>query len=122
MIYRILIDTSDEAFLGVPPGQFTRSEVVLRGAGFCLGDVMDQLPKPKEFRIRGGGLRNARARFYFTERGWRKFGREVAAEAKRRGHVVNIIRRKNPRPSRIVYADPWQVAILPDKRSIKAGG
>jgi hypothetical protein len=116
MIYRILVDTSDEAFLGVPPDQFTRSEVVLRGAGFCLGDVMGGLRFPKEFQVRGGsGPRNRRARFYFTERGWRRFGRKVVAEAKRRGHVVKIVRRKNPLPSQIAYADDWQVALLPKR-------
>ena len=121
MIYRILIDTSDEAFLGVPADQFTRCEVVLRGVGFSLGDAMRGLRCPKAFRVRGGSdLRNPRARFYFTERGWRRFGRKVAAEARCRGHVVKIVRRKNPLPSQIAYADPWQVALLPEKRKGKS--
>jgi len=117
MIYRILVDTSDEAFLGARPPEFTRSETVLRGAGFCLGDAMEGLPAPEGFRISGGsGLRNRRARFYFTDQGWRRFGRHIAAEAKRRGHIVKVICRKNPRPSQIAYADRWQLALLPNTR------
>lgn len=72
--------------------------------GSCWGD----LPKPK--------ITNKRARFYFTELGWHEVGQYVFAEAKRWGHVVSVIRRREPADSQVVYRDPWQVAILPNKR------
>jgi hypothetical protein len=56
---------------------------------------------------------NRRARFYFTKRGWQKTGRVVAAEARQRGNVVKVTRRKQPGRSQIVYRDDLQVAILP---------
>jgi hypothetical protein len=60
-------------------------------------------------------ISNRRARFYFTEHGWQKIGRLAAAEATRRGHVVKVIRRKQPDRSQIVYRDDLQVAILPTR-------
>ena len=41
-------------------------------------------------------ITNPRARFYFTEAGWAKVGKDVAANAQREGRVVKVIRRKNP--------------------------
>ena len=67
----------------------------------------------------GPNISNRRARFYFTERGWQKVGRLAAAEARRRGHVVKVIRRKQPRRSQIVYRDDLQVAILPRRRELE---
>ena len=59
-----------------------------------------------------------RVRFYFTERGWAKVGRHVAAEAKRAGHVIKVIRRKQPERSQIVYRDELQLALLPKARKV----
>ncbi len=60
-------------------------------------------------------IENPRARFYFTERGWREVGRKVVALAKQEGHVIRVVRRKDPAPSQIVYRDDFQVAILPGR-------
>jgi hypothetical protein len=68
--------------------------------------------------IRAPGFDNKKARFYFTEAGWRKAGRILAVEARRCGHVVRVVRRKNPQPSQVVYQED-QVAILPARRKGK---
>jgi hypothetical protein len=103
MIYRILID--QYFFLE------TRMGGVAGGLSASLSEKMDELglAAPK--------ISTPRARFYFTEYGWRRVGQAVATEAKRRGHVVRVIRQKNPRPSQIVYQDALQLALLPDRRS-----
>jgi hypothetical protein len=66
------------------------------------------LPKP--------ALTNKRARFYFTVRGWHEIGQHVYAAARQRGHVVSVLRRREPAASQVVYRDAWQVAILPRKQ------
>lgn len=58
-------------------------------------------------------FKNARARFYFTEKGWRKLGKQIVVNALEDGHVVRVIRRKNPLKSQVIYQDELQVAILP---------
>ena len=112
MIYRVLIDDSyrprelsGEPSKVVVPGKLVGAAGGDQTAG--LSDVMWrlELPSPE--------ITNPRTRFYFTERGWREVGRAVAAEARKRGHVVRVVRRKNPRRSRVVYRDALQVAILP---------
>lgn len=107
MIYRILADTTayvtDPAtgeLRQVPAGTDMRG-VFTAGVSDGLGDI----PFPR--------LSNPRARFYFTEAGWQKYGRHVYTAAVRRGHAVRVIRRKNPARSQIVYEDRYQVAILP---------
>jgi hypothetical protein len=54
-----------------------------------------------------------RDHFFFTEAGWKRYGRHVYAAARRRGHRLRLIRRKNPAPSQVVYRNAFQVAILP---------
>ncbi len=98
MIYRILCSTT--AIPGRIPGR-------LLGA-FMAG--MDG------FNLKYPDIAQPRARFYFTEKGWRKLGRFIAVTARREGRVVRVIRRKNPYPSQIVYQDALQVAILPPKK------
>ncbi len=73
------------------------------------GDFWGDLPAPKQ-------LRNRRARFYFTLRGWHHYGQHVFGEAIRRGMTVVIERRKRPRKELIVYQDRWQVAITHDPK------
>jgi hypothetical protein len=107
MIYRILVDTTD--VIENADGTFALTKC-LRGAMAELCDVMADLHLPSPSR-----LQNSRTRFYFTERGWRRIGRRIAAEARRRGHTVKVIRRKNPRPSQIVYEDKLQLALLPNR-------
>ena len=58
---------------------------------------------------------NPRARFWFTERGWRAYGLRVVAEARASGRTFRVIRRKNPSKSMVIYRDDWQVALLPDR-------
>jgi hypothetical protein len=67
--------------------------------------------------LRSPNIANRRARFYFTERGWRKVGRHVAGEARRIGHIVKVIRRKEPARSQVVYRDALQVALLPLRKA-----
>jgi hypothetical protein len=75
-----------------------------------------------EHGIRMPNFENPKARFYFTEEGWRWAGRAIAAEARRCGHVARCVRRKEPAPSQVVYRDEYQVAILPARRPKRKGG
>ena len=59
---------------------------------------------------------NSRAKFYFTEKGYRKYGKDVIASSIEEDQVLQVIKRKNPKKSQIVYEDEYQVAILPEKR------
>ncbi|HEY0736282.1 MAG TPA: hypothetical protein VGD69_15310 [Herpetosiphonaceae bacterium] len=107
MIYRILVDQQEcVPDLSTGADVWRPSGTNLRGvytAGMSVG--LADIPFPL--------ITNRRARFYFTEVGWQKYGRNVARHAKQAGHVVKVIRRKNPHPSQIVYQDRYQVAILP---------
>jgi hypothetical protein len=69
----------------------------------------DQLNTPQ--------ITNKRARFYFTEKGWKLFGRVVAANARKAGLVARVRRCKNPDSSQIIYEDEFQVALLVRKQS-----
>jgi hypothetical protein len=105
MIYRILTDDPYKHDDG------DRWRAGLSGAANCLSGIMWELDLPAP------SIHNERARFYFTERGWQDYGKAIAAEGIRRGHIVKVIRRKEPRASQIVYRDAMQLAILPEKRS-----
>jgi len=115
MIYRILIDQ----WFSLPNAR-NRDGLVIEGrmggvAGGLfngLGDTMDELGLPAPC------ITTRRARFYFTEIGWKRVGQALAADARRRGHVIRVIRRKRPRPSQIVYRDILQLAILPVRRMV----
>ena len=108
MIYRILTEYAS-AFQRVGDTyEFIATEHRLGGARRELGDVMDNMKLPLPHH-----LTNTRTRFYFTERGWRLYGRHILAEGRRRGLKIKLIRRKNPRRSQVVYQDAFQVAILP---------
>lgn len=54
-----------------------------------------------------------RARFWFTEAGFRRFGLPALIHPANR--KARVIKSKNPRRSRVVYRDRWQVALLPDR-------
>ncbi len=106
MIYRILADTveyrrneANGELESMPMGTQLRG---LFTAG--LSEGLADLPMPS--------IRNSRARFYFTEAGWRKYGRNAYAAARKRGHAVRVMRLKNPDKSQVIYRDAWQVAIL----------
>jgi hypothetical protein len=105
MIYRIIAETHDL----VVDEEAQQSYLVsagLRGA-FTAGVTggFENVPAPR--------LTNPRARFYFTEAGWKQFGQAVLVAAQQEGRKVRVIRRKNPPKSQIVYQDAYQVAILP---------
>jgi hypothetical protein len=108
VIYRILTGVEDE-FWDRERQIYVREPLPLLGAGATLGSMMWALHLPAP------AIANERARFWFTERGWDRFGRALANEGRRRGYVIKVIRRKNPHPSQIVYADAWQMALLPLK-------
>lgn len=106
MIYRILIDSIAYETHAASQELIRPSGTGLRGvftAGLSQG--LDDIPYPR--------ITNPRARFYFTEAGWRKYGRNVYAAARQRGHAIRVVRRKNPPKSQVVYRDDYQVAILP---------
>jgi hypothetical protein len=118
MIYRILTDIGmyavgdDGEYKTRADGEWILTGHRLTGAASRLSVEMSErgLPSP-HFDV-------PRARFYFTERGWREVGRYLAGEGRRRGLVLKVIRRKNPRRSQIVYRDALQVAILPQRDSM----
>lgn len=107
MIYRLLIDTITSTF-DAETGQWRDhpSQTNLRGVFTAgLSEGLGDIPFPS--------ISNPRARFFFTEAGWKRYGRHVYAAARRRGHRIRLIRRKNPASSQVVYRDAFQVAILP---------
>lgn len=106
MIYRI-IGESEAWYWDGDSQDWVCGSGRLLGAGFAnLGDFGD-LPAP--------ALTNPRARFWFTESGWREYGRYLLADAYRTGRVFRLLQQKNPPDSAVVYRDKWQVALLPVK-------
>jgi hypothetical protein len=109
VIYRLIVD---ECFEGVPSG---RGRLGGLTNSYLLSYLLDELG------IRAPSFESPKARFYFTEAGWRRAGRVIASEARRRGHVVRCIRRKEPAPSQVAYRDEDQVAILPARQPKRRG-
>lgn len=107
MIYRMLVD---ECLEGIPTGQ---GRLVGLMNSHLLSGLMDRLG------LRNPNLQNLKARFYFTETGWREVGKLIAGEARRQGHVVKVLRRKEPADSQVVYRDELQLAILPRRAGNK---
>jgi hypothetical protein len=87
----------------------------MTGAGDCFGEIMFARG------LRAPLIQNPRARFYFTERGWDKVGRFVARDAREKGFVMRVIRRKNPSASQVVYQDDVQIALLHSNRERRKG-
>lgn len=84
----------------------------MEGALQLGGVAWDDMPAPS--------VCNDRLRFWFTEDGWDRYGRNVVAEAQRISahyHLgpVRVLRRKNPRKGDVAYRDRWQVALLPGR-------
>ncbi|HVJ82884.1 MAG TPA: hypothetical protein VNC50_17580 [Planctomycetia bacterium] len=104
MIYRILVDECRE---GTPTGDGRFGGVASSHLGAKLLD---------EAGVRFPGFDSRRTRFYFTEAGWRAAGRTIAARLRAAGHVVRVLRRKEPAASQVVFRDGMQVAILPGRR------
>ena len=68
------------------------------------------------FGLKAPSFQNTKAKFYFTEKGWKKFSQQIISSAKEVGQVLQVIKKKNPKKSQIVYKDEYQVAIMPDKK------
>jgi hypothetical protein len=106
VIYRIIGES--HALYWDEDGNLKQGTGKLQGAMFaCLGDFGD-LPAPR--------VTNPRVRFWFTEAGWREYGRHIIADARLSGRTYRLLRRKNPPRSAVVYRDRWQVALLPPRR------
>lgn len=108
MIYRIVgedfrtrdIKNEDGWIVG-----WERATGKLCGAMLAGFGGWDDLPAPRQ--------PNPRARFWFTERGWKRYGRYILADAVKSGRRYRLLVQKNPPESRIAYKDKWQVALLP---------
>jgi hypothetical protein len=115
MIYRILVDLRFYRYLGdgsallIPPRElgYPEEQRLLGGSFGNLCGVM------RERGLKEPCISNQRARFYFTEAGWEQVGRYVAAQARQDGHIVRVLRLKNPHPSQVIYQDDLQLALLP---------
>lgn len=115
MIYRIQVDMpplADVFDLMQATGRHHRQRYI--GAG-CFPDLMAELGLRKPI------IANRRARFYFTEQGWKKVGRIIAARAREWGHLVKVFRLRSPDRSQIVYEDELQLAILARKKDARQG-
>jgi hypothetical protein len=106
MICRIIVD---ECPSGVPSGERRLGGLV---NSHLLGGVIVRLGThpPKRFDSR-------RARFCLTEAGWQQAGRMIAVEARQRGHVVRVIRRKEPEGSQVVFREELQPAMPNSRRA-----
>ena len=82
-----------------------------RAGGLDMGDL--NVPRTR--------IRHSKAKFYFTEEGFKRYGPGIIADAKEQGVPLQVIRRKNPKRSQIVYQDEYQVAILPSVKNKKKG-
>jgi hypothetical protein len=106
MIYRILANAKKGLFSVSRQEFIPGSPSPLRGAWTAgLAGMNVKFPE----------IENRRVRFFFTEKGWREVGRAIVARAIREGHVIRVIRQKNPMKSQIFYKDADQVAILPSR-------
>jgi hypothetical protein len=110
MIYRVVGESSEWVWseksgaMEISPGQGRLMGAFNAG---IAAEAWSDLPMPV--------LSNPRVRFWFTELGWRIYGRRVAAAARASGRAFRVIRRKNPSKSMVMYRDDWQVALLPDR-------
>lgn len=113
MIYRILIDQ----WFFIPGLLPDRSNAQASRMGGAAGGLWNSLGQTMDdCGLRAPSLSNPRARFYFTEAGWKQVGLAVAARARRLGHVVRVMRQKEPLASQVIYRDTLQLAILPSQR------
>jgi len=73
---------------------------------------------------------NDKAVCWYTEAGWKKYGREAIKSLHNRPEeekqwfeplTVRVLKDKNPAPSRIIWRDKYQLLLLPKFRSNKKG-
>jgi hypothetical protein len=58
-------------------------------------------------------------RFFFTEAGWRRYGRPTVAVCQQAGQLYRVLSIKE-RSVEIVYRDEFQVAVRPNKKNRKS--
>jgi hypothetical protein len=110
VIYRI-IGAEDRSFWNEAEECWDFTQGALRGANEAGFGGFGDIPYPR--------ISNPRARFWFTEAGWRECGREVLKNAVQSGRSYRLLIAKNPPRSAVVYRDKWQVAVLPVKNQAK---
>ena len=59
---------------------------------------------------------NRNARFYFTEEGWRRYGRKTIEVCQQVGQRYRVLRVKENAVD-VIYRDEFQVAVRPKKKS-----
>ena len=59
---------------------------------------------------------NRNARFYFTEEGWRRYGRKTIEVCQQVGQRYRVLRVKESAVD-VIYRDEFQVAVRPKKKS-----
>ncbi len=59
---------------------------------------------------------NRNARFYFTEEGWRRYGRKTIEVCQQVGQRYRVLRVKEKSVD-VIYRDEYQVAVRPKKKS-----
>jgi len=59
---------------------------------------------------------NRNARFYFTEEGWRRYGRKTIEVCQQVGQRYRVLRVKESAVD-VIYRDEYQVAVRPKKKS-----
>ena len=62
------------------------------------------------------GQLNKNYRFYFSEEGWRRYGRPTVAACQKTGQQYRVIRVKE-RSMDVMYRDECQVAVRPRKKT-----
>lgn len=100
MIYRFL--SAQKPFLVNGKWDFARM-----GGVFIQGALNIDVPSPRKKNI------SERARFFFTEEGYKRNVNVILESAKKENQIVKVVRLKEPDESRVVYRDKWQVAVLP---------
>ena len=97
MIYRFLTECNPVCFYASDKGY---------GGACTVGGL--QLPRIIPFPL----LRDLRAKFYFTEEGYKAVSKHLNEQAKFYGIGLRVIKRKTPKKSQVVYSDKYQVAII----------
>ena len=69
-----------------------------------------QMPSPKRSLYKN-------CRFYFTEAGWRRFGRPTISACQKTNQEYRVLRIKEKSVD-VVYRDEYQVAVRPRKKDV----
>ena len=104
LIYRIEFDRAYEVEYGDKTGKIYS----ILGEWFSERMAEEGLRVPNRF--------HPRARFWFTEQGWQKVGKKIAEDMNKLGAYTKIKKQKNPKKGDVYWSDPYQVALLSNKR------